>query len=544
MNRFTAPLVVMLLVAATTGPALAAGPPRLNGRLLAPAAALPGGTWGMAFDGQDNLWAGHIGDRSISKQDPDSGRLLARFGPEQGVEGADDVAFDPISGDVCYTAILTGEVGCIAPDGSHRTVTNLGWGVNPITFSPEGRMFVGKAFFADGLWEIDPETGTATVIVAPTGNPGNAVNGFDWWDGYLYAPRTGTGEVVRIHPVAGGHVTPVVGGLDAPKAVDIAPDGTMYVLVDNPGRVYQFDPGTGATSLVANVPFSDNMAVDSRGRLFVSGGNDGAIYRVLPNGGTVVISPSGAAGPQGVAALIDANGREVVYAADMFIAWGFDGRTGRQILRNDSVPIINTVSADGTNLVLTSLFANAVWVWDPVSGAPLAQYYDFSAPVNAIRFDGDLVVAELGTGRVVRMDEAAPAVHTTIAQLAYPLGLAATEDDLWAADWATGMLFQLVRDGVTLDPIELVVTGLAGPEGLAVTATGDLLVVEGLAQRLSLVDLDASPATVTPLVGGLPIGQFSPPGFAPHWNFDGVAVGPSGAIYLSAGGIYRYELHD
>jgi sugar lactone lactonase YvrE len=475
--------------------------------------------------------------------DPDSGRILARFGPGQGVEGADDVAFNGVNGSICYTAILTGEVGCIGPGGSHRTVTNLGMGVNPITFSDDGRMFVGKAFLADGVWEVDPATGAASVIVPPTGDPAVAVNGFDWWEGHLYAPRTGTGEVVRIDPdVAGGDITPVVSGLTSPKAVDIAPDGTMYVLVDDPGRVYRFDPATGETNLVADVPISDNMAIDSGGRLFVSGGNDGAIYRVLPNGRTVEVSRGGLSAPYGLAALTTTDGREVVYVADKFEAWGFDGRTGRQVLRTGAVPVIDTVAADGANLVLTSFFANAVWVWDPVAGAPLAQYYDFAVPVNAIRFGGGLVVAELGTGRVVAMDEATPASRTTLAQLAYPLGLAATGDDLWVADWALGTIFQLVRDGVRLDPIEPVATGLVGPEGLAATGDGKLIVVESLAQRLSLVDLGEG-AVVKTLVDDLAVGQAAPPGLAPHWIFDGVAVGPSGAIYLSASGLYRYERH-
>jgi sugar lactone lactonase YvrE len=113
---------------------------------------------------------------------------------------------------------------------------------------------------------------------------------------------------------------------------------------------------------------------------------------------------------------------------------------------------------------------------------------------------------------------------------------------LWVADWALGTIFQLVRDGVRLDPIEPVATGLVGPEGLAATGDGKLIVVESLAQRLSLVDLGEG-AVVKTLVDDLAVGQAAPPGLAPHWIFDGVAVGPSGAIYLSASGLYRYERH-
>ena len=106
-----------------------------------------------------------------------------------------------------------------------------------------------------------------------------------------------------------------------------------------------------------------------------------------------------------------------------------------------------------------------------------------------------------------------------------------------------GTVYQLVRDGQVLSPMEVVATGLMGPEGLAVTADGDLVVIEAWAGRLSLIDLHRTSAEVITLATGLDVGQPAPEGMWPTWNFDGVAVGPSGAIYVSADGIYRYELH-
>jgi DNA-binding beta-propeller fold protein YncE len=157
MKRITAPIVAVLLAVVAATPALAADPPALVGRLLVPATPMLGGAWGMAVDQDDNLWVGNIGGRSVTKIDADSGKILARYGPESGAEGADDVAFNPVDGAIYYTAILTGEVGRIGPDGIHSTVTNLGPGVNPITFSDDGRLFVGKAFFADGCGRSIPQ---------------------------------------------------------------------------------------------------------------------------------------------------------------------------------------------------------------------------------------------------------------------------------------------------------------------------------------------------------------------------------------------------
>jgi len=538
MKRAIAIITAGLLSLATAAPGLAAGPVRATGHLLVPESPLPGGSWGMSFDRDDNLWVGHISDRTITKLDPNSGRVLATFGPVDGVEGSDDLVVGP-DGAVYYTAILTGEVGRIAPDGTHSTVVNLGMGVNPITFTDDGRLFVGKAFIGDGLWEV-PLNGDPVRLVDAT--PG--VNGFDWYEGYLYAPRPDLGEVIKVNVDEGVAWAPevVLSGLVYPTAVDIAPDGTMYVADHDGGGIFRFDPVAHSKTLVAPSTTVDNMAIDSRGRVFFSGGNDGAIYRIAGNGQVVVVSRPGIVGNSGIGAGIGADGKEWVYAPGKFEFLGFDGRTGRERLYESELPLPDTVFADGQNLILSGTFANAVAVWNPEAGSMLGFYPFFAVPTNAIRFDGDLIVAELGLGRVTRYDEGT-ATSESWGDFVVPTGLAATGDDLYAADWATGIIFQLVRDGVRLDPMVPAVTGLEGPEGLAATADGDLVVVETWTKALTLIELGPGSPVATTLLTGIDVGDPAPAGFWPYWSFDGVAVGPSGAIYLSAGGIYRYELH-
>jgi WD40 repeat protein len=496
----------------------------------------------MDFDADDHLWVGHIGSRTIHELNADSGKVLATYGPEGGFEGSDDLTVGP-DGAVYYTAILTGEVGRINTDGTHSTVANLGVGVNPITFSDDGRLFVGLAFMADGLFEVYPDSATPPRLISAT--PG--INAFDWWDGYLYAPRPDAGEVVRIDVDApGGDITPVVTGLNYPSAVDISDDGRMYVLAGAPNRsVYEFDPDTGATKVVATSRYGDNMAIDSNGRIFVSGGNDGWIGRALPNGKFVTIARGGVTSASGLAVLPGPRGREVVYSPEKFLLRAFNGRTGQQLLETDGPAMADTAAPDGSRLVMTAQFTNSVSIWNPRTRMIEAYYDDFAYPSNAIRFDGDLIVGELGAGRVTRFDQAS-GQRTYFEGFAVPTGLAATADDLFAADLygaGGGTVYQLVRDGVALPVKEVVATGLQGPEGLAVTRDGDLVVVEAGAGRLSLIDLHASPATVTTLVTGLDVGQPGPATMSPIWNFDGVAVGPSGTIYVSANGIFRYELH-
>ena len=83
------------------------------------------------------------------------------------------------------------------------------------------------------------------------------------------------------------------------------------------------------------------------------------------------------------------------------------------------------------------------------------------------QLQADLVVAELGTGSVVRLD-AGSGDRTTIATgLFVPTGLAASEDDLWVADWATGVVWQIVADGQVLDEPAAVAAGSIQPEVMA-----------------------------------------------------------------------------
>jgi sugar lactone lactonase YvrE len=201
------------------------------------------------------------------------------------------------------------------------------------------------------------------------------------------------------------------------------------------------------------------------------------------------------------------------------------------------------VVVDGQHLLLSSWLGGAVQTWDPQTHQVLENYVDFAAPLNAIRFQGDLIVAELGTNSVVRTHGADPAERVTLAaNLGVPVGLAASDDDLWVSDWATGMVLQLVADGEVLTEPKPVATGLAAPEGLALTSGGSLLVVESGAGRLSRIHL--STGAVMTIAEELELGAQGPPTMPPTWGFNGVAVGPSGAIYVTgdkAGVVYRIQ---
>ena len=83
--------------------------------------------------------------------DPRTGKILDRLGPALGVETPDDVTFGPpgstYENDIFWTALFTGEVGRLTPDGTKITAGQVFPGVNPITFSDDGRLFVAHDFF-------------------------------------------------------------------------------------------------------------------------------------------------------------------------------------------------------------------------------------------------------------------------------------------------------------------------------------------------------------------------------------------------------------
>jgi sugar lactone lactonase YvrE len=158
-----------------------------------------------------------------------------------------------------------------------------------------------------------------------------------------------------------------------------------------------------------------------------------------------------------------------------------------------------------------------------------------------------LVVVELGVvPGAARIVQATGAGRITLADsadgLIVPAGLAATQDDLWVSDWATGKVWLVVDNGVPLPSPALVVQGLSNPEGLAVDLDGSLLVVEAGAGRLSRIDL--ATGNVSIVAEGLALGAPGAATLPPTNMFNGVAVGPSGAIYVTgdpANVLYRFR---
>ncbi|MHC4799705.1 MAG: hypothetical protein ACYTF1_23980 [Planctomycetota bacterium] len=497
------------------------------------------GANGMAVDAQGRLYIASVIGREILVMHPRTGKILNRLGVESGVVGPDDVAFGP-DGSLYWTDILSGEVGRLSPNGD-VTKQFVATFVNPITFSDDGRLFVAQAFLGDGLYEVDPELVDPPVLILGTGDPAFHLNAMDFGpDGKLYAPRQQMNQIVRID-VDTAEVEILTDQFQGACKFDSK--GRLHVGLDD--SVVRFDPSTGVVTTVTTLPTGglDNIAFDSRDRLYVSNFLNGSIHKILWNGRARRLSRGGLIAPQGIAVLPDAHAGESIFVADFWTVREYDGRNGRPGLVGMDFFFDSpfSASADGENLVLTSWFGNTVEVWNPATQEVLEQHL-FNVPINAIRFQGDLVVAELGTGSVVKLDAVTGERTPLATALFVPTGLASTDDDLWVADWATGVVWQIVADGEVLVSPAAVAGDLAQPEGLAVDQDGDLLVVESGAGRVSRIELNSG--AVTTVADDLALGVPGLAGWPPNWLFNGLAVGERGAIYVTGdigGVIYRIE---
>jgi len=485
------------------------------------------GSNGVRFGPDGNLYIASAFGHYIVVMDPEKGEIINRIGPEKGVEGPDDLVFGP-DGSIYWTDIVLGEVGRLKPDGTY-TKQYVAPFVNPITFNDEGRLFVGQAFIDDGLYELDPELEDSPKKILGVGNAAFSLNAFDFGpDGFLYAPQSYLNRIVRIN-VDTFEVEVVTNEADGACKFDS--NGELYIAEDI--YVYHCDVDTGKCTIIAECERGlDNLDFDADDQIYVSNFFNGSIYKIKKNGKPKLLSPSGMIASGGIAIISNDNCGESIFVADFWTLKEYDLCTGKPKSTGyfglSDGPL--TASPDGENIVLSTWFGNIVEVWNPESKTVLESHY-FNLPINAVRFQDDLVVAELGSNSVVCQDHETGGRTTWATDLYIPTGLAYTDDDLWVAEWITGVVYQVVADGVVLNTPQVIASGLVKPEGMVVDNDGNLLVVESGIGRLTLIDPDTGEKTV--LAEDLATGDPATPTLVPTWTFSDVAVDKNGLIYVT-----------
>ncbi|MDP4640747.1 MAG: hypothetical protein NWR61_05650 [Pseudomonadales bacterium] len=483
------------------------------------------GANGIYFGPDGRLYAASVVGSNITIMDPNTGEILQRLGAAEGVFGPDDLAF-AADGSFFWTSILTGEVAGFNAAGERVVAAQLTPGVNPITFSDDGRLFVSQCFFGTGLFEVDPLGVNPPRTIAADLGPGCGLNGMDWGpDGRLYGPRWFTGEVVSFN-VDDNTMRVEASGLQTPAAVKFNSRGELFVLDTGTGEVFKVTDNV--KTLVATLtPGLDNFAFDKTDRLYVSSFTDGFIKRVEADGSLTSIQPGGLSHPGGMAWA----GKQLA-VADLHAIRFFDPSNGAELRVHRNVLGVGEVggainlAADGDNLILVSWVDNDVRVWDPASGKILERYSNLQAPVAAVRYAGQLLATEHGTNRVISL--AADGVRGVFAMTS-PSGLVVHAGALYVTDRESGSVYQLGANNQLLAAPQQVITGLVTPEGIA-SLGADFVIVEGATGHIKRVTLDGAQTLLATIPAGTPApGPAQPPSMV----FNGVAVGPDGTIYAT-----------
>ncbi|MEK7687243.1 MAG: PQQ-binding-like beta-propeller repeat protein [Pseudomonadota bacterium] len=501
------------------------------------------GVHGLAFNKDDQLFAGSVIGQTIYRVQVDSGEVDRVIDAPTGM--ADDIAFAD-DGTMAWTAFLLGKVYIRKPNGKTIEVANGMSGPNSIAFGKDGRLFVSEVFLGDALYEIDlkgvdkpdfkpfPRSELRKIAEKMGG-----LNGFEIHrdDGFLYGPLWFKGEVVKIN-LETGAIDVIASGFKIPAAANIDPQNrdNLYVVDTGTGGVWSVSLTSKAKKLVASLkPGLDNLAFDSRGRLFVTSMTDNGIYLVDKHTGAAKTIVEGKlAVPTDLAVTTD-GGRETVHVADVFSYRTVDGQSGAvsDVLRvhGDTHAYPIGISVGPKHVLLSSWFSNTVEKVDRKTGKLAATLAGFAAPVDALESaDGSLYVAELASGNLVKVSPDGKTRSTVAKELRGPVAMAQGPGNLvYITEIAGGAVLQI---DVATGARKVVADGLAGPEGIDVGPDGRLFVAEVGQKRVVAIDPASGARTV--IASNLDIGLAPFPGGPPALVPTGVAVAKSGTVYVSS----------
>ncbi|MGC9329986.1 MAG: virginiamycin B lyase family protein, partial [Candidatus Hinthialibacter sp.] len=159
-------------------------------------------------------------------------------------------------------------------------------GPNALAFDPDGNLFYANAS-TNSIVKALPGGATET-FVSELSFP--LAFTFDQ-DGVMYLAQIGADTINKVHP--NGIIEPYAVGVRNPSGLAFSPDGALYVCNSAMGEsgVYRIDENGDASIFVE--PFSDSlsgMAFDRDGNLYVTDENSGYLYRISPEGESIIFA--------------------------------------------------------------------------------------------------------------------------------------------------------------------------------------------------------------------------------------------------------------
>ena len=489
------------------------------------------GANGLRTGPDQRVYVAQVAGSQISALSLGSGELETISPMGSDVIAPDDLAFDS-RGNMYITEYYDGRVSVRDSSGRTRVLRDDLPGANGVTVHRD-RLFVDECRIGGRLMELDLNGGAPRVLLENLPLP-NALDVGP--DGMLYFPVLGTNEICKLDP-AGGASSRVAGDLGGPTSVKFDSQGQIVSTQVGSGQVLRIDPRTGDRTVLASLPPGiDNLTFVGE-RLFVSHFT-GSITEILRDGTTKTAVPGGLSWPLDIAMAEDGN----LYIADghhmfvippggtlqivaMFMTPGFPGNVrGLAALGGGELAV---TTANGQ----VSRYRPAKSESEVVSDG-LDQPYGVAAAPG-----GALVVAELGTGRVLSIKQGN--VEVLASGLRTPVGVAIGADgSVFVSEQGAGRVVKLSGSSV-----ESVLDGLQQPQGILVHE-GQLFVVDAGAKTVTSVDLETKAKAV--IANELPVG--APPGVTPkplrgiapftgpQGPFSGITAGPDGTIYVSGDG--------
>lgn len=488
------------------------------------------GANGLRTGPDGRIYIAQVTGSQISALDHHTGELVTASPKGGDIVAPDDVAFDA-SGNLYATEVMDGRVSVRDTGGRTRVLRDDVPSANGITFHQD-RLFIGECREGGRLLEFDLAGGPPRVLLENVPSPNAMEVGPD---GLLYFPVMGANEIWRLDP-DGGEPQCVAGDLGVPDSVKFDARGYIVATQVASGQVLRIDPRSGEQRLLAQLnPGLDNCTFVGD-QLFVSNFT-GEITEISPDGATRSVLAGGLNWPMDLA--VGHDGQLYIADGTYFYVALPDGslRTAGMLFSPGYPGFLRGVAASGPGEFVVTTSGGQVSRYRPEASETDMLADGFDQLYGVAVSDGDVVVAELGTGRVLSV--APGGLEVLASDLREPVGVAIDADGAClVAEAGAGRVVRV--DGSRIDTV---VPDLQRPQGILVRGRV-LYIVDAGAKELITFDLTSNARQT--IASGLPVGpppgvtpkplRGMPPFSGPQGPFAGITAAADGTLYVSADG--------